>query len=332
MRTLAKFTVSFIACLLLLCAPLVQAKVDVVLLLSSDSEPYQDVAGGIRETLLEKYQPHSLQTLMLDSLLSNEQQMPDKHTVLVTIGTRATRYALQEKISDTIYASFITASGLLREIATDEGFPKALKGAVVLDQPALRIVQLAKLINPKARNLGTVVNGSAPNRLDEFTRVVKAQGLRLKAATLIEESNPITDLKRIFSNSDVFLVIPDKSRFNSKIAKWVLFLSYRHRVPVVGYSQKYTDAGALVSIFSTPQQVGRDTGERLVEKLNGKNSSTGIVRLQYPRYFSLSINEKVANSLGIKIDTPAQLKERMRIKYGVTIKDDSGLLMEVVEE
>jgi len=318
--------------LLLLCAPLVQAKVDVVLLLSNDTEPYQEVAGGIRETLLEKEQDYSLQTLILDSLLNNEQQMPDKHSVLVTIGTRATRYALQEKISKTIFASFVTASGLLREIATDEGFPDPLKGAVVLDQPALRVVQLAKLINPKARNLGTVVNGSAPNRLDEFKRVVKAQGLRLKAATLVEESNPITDLKRIFSNSDVFLVIPDKSRFNSKIAKWVLFLSYRHRVPVIGYSQKYTDAGALVSIFSTPHQVGRDTGKRLIEKFNGQHTLQGIVRLQFPRYFSLSINEKVANSLGIKVDTPAQLMERMRIKYGAKMTDDSGLLMEVVEQ
>ena len=202
----------------------------------------------------------------------------------------------------------------------------------MLDQPAQRIVALAKLINPKARKLGTAVNGSVPNRLSEFERVVSTQGMQLNAAKLFEDSNPIADLKHIFSDSDVFIVIPDKSRFNSKIAKWILFLSYRQRVPVIGYSQKYTDAGALVSIFSTPQQVGQDTGKRLIEAFSKGHFHFPIVRLQYPRYFTLSVNDKVANSLGIEIDSAAQLKERMRDTYGAKYPSGNNLLLEIVDQ
>jgi len=317
---------------LMLCAPLVLAGSDIVLLLSSDALPYREVEQGIRATLFERSDRITISSLTLDTLLKDETALSEDHRVLVTIGTRATRYALQENISKTVYSSFITASGLLREIASEKGFPEALQGAVVLDQPAERVVQLAKLINPKARKLGTVVNGSAPNRLDEFKRVVKGQGLQLMAASLFEESNPIADLKHIFASSDVFLVIPDKARFNSKIAKWVLFLSYRHRVPVIGYSKKYTDAGALISIFSTPWQVGRDTGERLQRYLAEQTQSPPFVRLQYPRYFSLSVNDKVAESLGLKVGNEAQLKERMREQRGARIKDGPGLVLEVVEQ
>ncbi len=317
---------------LMLCAPQVQAGNGIVLLLSSDALPYQEVEQGIRATLIEHNDPIKISSLTLDNLLTGEAKVPADPRLLVTIGTRATQHALQENISKTVYASFITASGLLREIASDKGFPDALQGAVVLDQPAERIVQLAKLINPQARQLGTVVNGSVPNRLDEFKRVVRGQGLELMVASLFEDSNPIADLKNIFAYSDVFLVIPDKARFNSKIAKWVLFLSYRHRVPVIGYSKKYTDAGALISIFSTPWQVGRDTGERLLEYFASQAQHNSVVRLQYPRYFSLSVNEKVAESLGLRIGDETQLKERMRKQEGARTRDKAGLVLEIVNQ
>lgn len=332
MRLITRMIQRLAALSLLLCAPLLQAGSDIVLLLSSDALPYREVEQGIRATLFEKKSTISISSLTLDTLLKGESALPEDMRVLVTIGTRATRHALQENISDSVYASFITASGLLREIATEKGFPDALKGAVVLDQPAERIILLAKLIDPKANNLGTVVNGSAPNRLAEFTRVAQRQGLALKATSLFEESNPIADLKKIFADSDVFLVIPDKANFNSKIAKWVLFLSYRHRVPVIGYSKKYSDAGALISIFSTPWQVGRDTGERLLSYLSEQAKKAPLVRLQYPRHFSLSVNDKVAESLGLNIGNEAQLKERMREQLGVSLRDESDLVLEVVEQ
>lgn len=321
-----------LALLLLLCAPFLYAGNGIVLLLSSDALPYREVEQGIRATLFEKQSAIPISSLTLDSLLNKEAALPDDIDVLVTIGTRATRYALQENISDTIYSSFITASGLLREITTEKGFPDALKGAVVLDQPAERVILLAKLISPQAKRLGTVVNGSAPNRLSEFKRVAQRRGLKLIAASLFEESNPIADLKKIFATSDVFVVIPDKADFNSKIAKWVLFLSYRHRVPVIGYSKKYTDAGALISIFSSPLEVGRDTGDRLLSYLSLKSQKTPLLRLQYPRYFSLSINDKVVESLGLTIGNEAQLKERMRQQLSASVRDESGLVLEVVEQ
>lgn len=332
MRLFCRLISTLPAWLLLCSVPIVQADSDVVLLLSNNAAAYREVEQGIRATFVEQKSGLDITSLTLDSLLENKSALPDEMQLLVTIGTRATRHALQENLTSSVYASFITASGLLREITTEKGFPDALKGAVVLDQPADRIIQLAKLINPQARKLGTVVNGSAPNRLAEFERIAERQGLTLTATRLFEDSNPIADLKQIFANSDVFLVIPDKADFNSKIAKWVLFLSYRHRVPVIGYSKKYTDAGALISIFSTPWQVGRDTGERLLHYVSLHSKSTPLVRLQYPRHFSLSINDKVAESLNLNIDNEAQLKERMREQLSAHLKDEPELVLEIVEQ
>lgn len=317
--------------LLLFLPPLVLGK-EIVLLLANDTEPYRQVEQGIRNSFANHKFSAEISSLTLEALQQQPNRLGSGRPLIVTVGTSATRYALKHNISDSIYASFLTASGLLKEVATDSGLPAALKGAVVLDQPAERIVQLAKIVSPQLRYLGTAMNGVGPNRLSEFNRVVGDQGLELEAAILTVDSNPIADLKRVFTKSDVFLVIPDKARFNSKIAKWVLFLSYRHRVPVIGYSQKYTDAGALISIYSTPRQVGEDTGKRLVDYLEAEAIGQAQVRLHYPRYFKLSINSKVASSLNIKIGNDAQLKEKLRQQYGVRVKDEAGLTLEIVEQ
>ncbi|MEH6358744.1 MAG: ABC transporter substrate binding protein [Pseudomonadales bacterium] len=298
-------------CWLVLLVPVAYAKTDVVLLLSSDSKPYQEVVAGIRSALSPKSQQYNVTITTLDGLQKGEQTLPATYGVLVTIGTRATRYALDEKISKTIFATFVTRSSLMPELSVDEKFPGALKGAMVLDQPAQRIVALAQLIKPKMRSLGTVVNGSSANRKDEFSLAAVTAGLQLNVATLFEDSNPIGDLKSIFSSSDVFIVVPDKARFNSKIAKWILFLSYRHRVPVIGYSQKYSDAGALVSLFSTPEQMGRDTGRLIREGLSDRRRLFSNPRVLTPQEFTLTVNDKVATSLGLEIDSAEQLKQQL---------------------
>ena len=304
---------------------------DMVMLLSNDAEAYRKVGQGITATLTADKPSFAITTLSLDELEKQPALLAEKPALVVTVGTRATHYAVQNNISDAIYASFITASALTSEVTTDLNLATNLQGAVILDQPVGRVVELAKLIKPELKTLGTVVNSEGPGRVSELTEQVSELGVDIQLASLEEESNPISGLKEVFTNCDVFMVLPDKARFNSKIAKWVLYLSYRQRIPVIGYSQKYSEAGALVSIYSTPQQVGEDTGKRLVDYLEGLNSGKRPVRFHYPRYFKLSINNKVASSLNIKIESETRLEEMLRQQYGVRVRDEAGLTLEIVK-
>lgn len=311
-----------VVCLLILTvlAPCAYAKTDVLLLLSSDSKPYQDVVTGLHSALSPQNQQYNLTVITLDSLQNGEQKLPATAAVLVTVGSRATRYALDTKISKTIFATFVTRSSLLPELSAGGKFPSVLKGALVLDQPAQRIITLAQLIKPKMRSVGMVVNGSSANRKDAFSRIAVSNGLQLNVATLFEDSNPIGDLKRIYSSSDVFVVVPDKASFNSKIAKWVLFLSYRHRVPVIAYSQKYSEAGALVALFSTPEQIGRETGRLVLDGLTDRSGLFSNPRLLSPGEFTLTVNAKVAASMGLEIESAKHLKQQLTSALQLNVK------------
>lgn len=302
---------------------------NVVLLLSGDSEPYLDVEAGIQSVIDQSSPNIKLRKVFLEHVDQSTFFQPGENDLLVAVGTRATEYALTKAPPSLVFSTFVTRNSLLSAISEDgetgSVFPERLRRAVVLDQPAQRVISLVKLIAPEVAKLGTVVNGSAPNRLSEFKKAIEGEQLGLEVAELFNDSNPIKDLKRVFSVSDVFVVIPDRSRFNSKVAKWILFLSYRHRVPVIGYSEKYTDAGALISLYTSPFQIGRDTGEQLVEMFLAGKADSSAATIQYPRYFNLAVNDTVADSLGIKVGDKKMLKQsitEMEVGNGMGINNE----------
>ena len=51
---------------------------------------------------------------------------------------------------------------------------------------------------------------------------------------------------------------------NIATAKWILQLSYRYRVPVIAYSMAYLNGGALAAIYSSPENVGRQTADLII--------------------------------------------------------------------
>lgn len=302
---------------------------NVVVLLSGDSEPYLDVVAGIQSVVDQSSPNIKLRKVFLEHVDQAALLQPGENDLLVAVGTRATEYALAKTPPFPVFSTFVTHNSLLSVVSGDGGtgsaFPEHLRRVVVLDQPAQRVISLVKLIAPEVKKLGAVVNGSAPNRLDEFKSAIEGEQLGLEVAELFNDSNPIKDLKRVFSVSDVFVVIPDRSRFNSKVAKWILFLSYRHRVPVIGYSQKYTDAGALMSLYTSPFQIGLDTGEQLVEMFLAGKADSRAETIQYPRYFNLAVNDTVADSLGIKVGDKQILKQsitEMEVGRGIGLNNE----------
>ena len=107
----------------------------------------------------------------------------------------------------------------------------------------------------------------------------------------------------------MLLALPDPLAFNRNTAQSLFLTSYRYRDPVLGYSRSMTRAGALLSLHSSPAQIGRQTAEWVTHAL-----ITVPVHLPapaYPAYFSISINEQVARSLGFTLPSAAELEKRL---------------------
>jgi putative ABC transport system substrate-binding protein len=67
------------------------------------------------------------------------------------------------------------------------------------------------------------------------------------------------------------------------------------------------NAGATVALYSTPEQLARQTAETIAAYRAGKP----IPAKQVPRYFTVNVNATVARSLGVEIATSTVLEETL---------------------
>lgn len=180
--------------------------------------------------------------------------------------------------------------------------------AIFLDQPPWRQLELVRLALPEARSLGMPVGAESRGQVSAFEKAGRERGMRLVVAP-VETERLFPTLQSILAETDVLLAVPDPTVFNSRTAANILMAAYRRQVPLVGFSPAYVKAGALVSLYSTPQQIGARGGEVLRQAL----ATRVLPGPQWPADFVVSVNQDVARSLGFVLNGQ-HLEEQLRLK------------------
>jgi hypothetical protein len=291
------------ACLALGSAPAAAARVAVVL--SDDSAPYQEVYQVIQAYLDDT--PHEVSRVYAEGLTApalNEARLA------VAVGVRAaeTLAALEDRppvLAVLVPRTWYLKTGRAR--LSDSG--RFLASAIYLDQPFERQVRLIRLAFPEARRVGMLLGAEQSGLADELGDALRAQRLGLVHQTLAEGERLSGPLETVLSSADLLLAVPDPLVFNRNTAQALFLTSYRYRVPVLGYSRSLTRAGALLSLHSSPAQIGHQTAEWINSALQGP-----AVRLPppaHPAYSSVSVNEQVARSLGFTLPPEGELEKRL---------------------
>ena len=284
----------------LLLTGVARAEYKVSIVLSGDNPAYEKLAHTITNSL----QASTLISIQVSSHILTKQgiippELITEANTLITVGTSATALALESPSEAKIISTFITQNAASKLLAQHKSHSKTehdrLLGGIYLDQPAQRLFRLARLINPSVTKIGMLTGALSNARTPEFQEQAKEFAISLNTAQLDPQHNPVKILEPIMSNSQAYIVLPDKADFNRSTARWIIFLSYRHGIPVIGYSNRYIDAGALASIFSTPEQIGQQTAELVIDQLR---NPTAILPFEFPKYYVVRINDKVKRSLG----------------------------------
>jgi len=291
------------ACLILVSAPAAAARVAVVL--SSDSSPYQEVYQVVR-SLLNASQ-HEPSRLYADKLTA---PALEGASLVIAVGVRAAEALASHPNQSPVLTVLVPRAWYLktgRSRLSDSG--RRNVSAIYLDQPFERQVQLIRLALPEVQLVGVLLSADQGEQLGELDAALRTQQLGLLPVTLSEEERLIASLENVLSGADVLLAVADPQVFNRSTAQSLFLTSYRYRTPIMGYSVSLTRAGALLSLHTSPAQIGQQAAEAVIASLQG-----GSVRLPppaYPAYFSISINEQVARSLGYTLPTEAELEKRL---------------------
>lgn len=180
--------------------------------------------------------------------------------------------------------------------------------AVYLDQPPARQLMLAQLAFPGLRSLGILLGAESRGQAASFEKAAREQGIRLNIQ-VVAGDGLFGALQSLLPEVDVLLATPDPAVFNSQTVANILAAAYRRRIPMIGFSPAYTRAGALLSLYSTPTQVGTRAGEMLRQALPG----LALPPPQWPREFVVGVNQDVSRSLELNL-VEAQLAQQLRQK------------------
>lgn len=262
----------------------------------------QQLRSSLQDTelQLESFNPDRIDEL-LTALGSREFRL------VLSIGTRPTTLLHQAAAQVEIPTlAALVPSATFRALQGDTMDARS-RSVIFLDQPVQRWLALTRAALPHRQRFGALLGPSSADLAIPLTAAVQAHE-SLATAVVAEPGDVLNALHTLLQKSDLLLAFPDPVVFNATSAKGVLLTTYRHKIPVVAYSKSYVKAGALLAIYSSPEQVARQVAEVLKER--SRDQGWDRLNIDYPKYFSIAVNHKVARSLEIPLPDKEEL-ERM---------------------
>ncbi len=284
----------------------------VALLLSGQGGSYSEVTEAIQAEV--RRVPGSRVVVAVAGTPAADELAQASPRLLIAVGTLAAQVALRTGdprlpllcvlIPRLSFESMLAATRAAE--GRTAGEPRRVS-ALFLDQPPTRQLELIRQALPGVVRVGLVLGPDAARDLERLQVAADARGLKLAVEQAARDTELFPALQRVMGDADVFLALPDPRVINADTAQNVLLTSFRMRRPVVGYSAAYVRAGALAAVYSTPSQIGTQTGQIVRAILGGGP----LPAPQFPKQFAVTVNHKVARSLGIELDDGEAIRERI---------------------
>ena len=290
----------------LLTGPLAQAAVTVVIVSSERSAAYQEAA----EALVGELERGGLSRQGVVQLTPAELAAsgPLAPRLYVALGTQAATLLAQTELQAPVLSALLPRQSFERIMLAGARKPSSQFSALYLDQPLSRQLELIRLAFPDARRLGVLWGPESQAQAEDLKALARARGLELVEATIGPGEPVFPALKSILQSADLLLAVADPQVFNSGSIQNILLSSFRAQVPLVAFSPAYVRAGALLALHVTPAQMGRQAGTLARSVLQGRALPAVPV---HSLEFSVAVNEHVARSLGLTLNSDA-LAERLR--------------------
>jgi len=177
---------------------------------------------------------------------------------------------------------------------------KNISGVSMNLPPEQQLSELLKVL-PAARNVGLLYN---PDHSSVFVQGVRSAAGRMNVnlmATAVRRSGDVPSLLNTMKGkAGVFWMLPDITVVTPETIESILLFSLENNIPILTFSEKYLELGAMLAIGIDPFDVGAQAGEMAQKIFSG--GITKENRHVDARKALLSVNLGIARKLGIAID------------------------------
>lgn len=276
----------------------------VTLVLSDSSTAYLEAANSLRHALEGENQRWRVR---VEPLSARDRARGED--LVIPLGLRALRAVLAEPGRAPVWALMVTRPEYESVAAGQAAASRRPLSALFLDQPASRQIQMLLAALPDTKSLGVITSGDDASLTGPLREAAAARGLNLAVERVARYGDVIAMIENMKERIDLLLLLPDPLVVDDSILRPLLLETYRHRLPVMAYSTPLVAAGAMLAVYASPDQIGREAAMRLRGARVG-----GRWRLPPPDYaesFEVAVNRSVALALDIRVPTSELIRRRM---------------------
>ena len=172
--------------------------------------------------------------------------------------------------------------------------------------------QLQTLLNalPNTETIGLVYDPDKTGYIVKRIRdAAKKRKIKLVANAIHDSRDVPLLIEHMKGKADIFWMLPDITVITPETIEFLLLFSQENKIPILTFSDKYLELGALISIGIDAFDIGRQAGEMAKEIFSGKGVKN--VRPVDARSTIISINLKIAQKLQININEKFIKKSRI---------------------
>ena len=263
----------------------------VLAILSIPIAPYEQAIKGF-----EHVYGSEIQRLFISQSKEKEVQQTIREIrpdMVLTVGRDALLIARQIKTIPVVYCMVLNP----RSILSGE---KNISGVSMNLPPEKQLSELLKVL-PAAHHIGLLYD---PDQTGNFVQGVRDAAAKMNVnltATAVHRSRDVPLLLNTMKGkAGVFWMLPDITVITPETVESILLFSLENHVPILTFSEKYLELGAMLSIGIDPFDIGRQAGEIAQKIFSG--SAVKDVQHVDARKALVSVNLKIAGKLGMTID------------------------------
>lgn len=277
--------------IMLLLAGSGEAAQKVLILQSVRVAPYEEAVKGLRSVAsgsVKRLVLSDLEGVDIAKAVRNER--PD---VIVAIGTDAMIRVKRIKDIPIIYLMVFDPQNTLTVGSN-------ITGIGIHVAPDRQLASAQKVM-PRLKRVGTLYNPSQSGALFRKTQATaRSLGIDLVAREVRSSRDVLKVIEGMKGDIEAFLMLPDTTVVTPDTVEYLLLFSLKNRIPIITFSDKYVEMGAIMALDVDPYDLGRQAGE-MVRKIQSGTSPESIPRSD-PRSAVITINSKIARKLGLSLN------------------------------
>lgn len=232
-------------------------------------------------------------------------KLPQEQDLIVSIGNTLSADEQLERYNSDILLTF-SNSYKLNSIKTLSNRKKW--GVINIDQPIKTLIDTAvkTIKSDYKKNILLIVSEKNKNILLQLQKLTPSQKNKTKIILIKEGDVTAKIIEPELFNAAAIVAIHDPDIWSGNSARWLLQQAYSYKVPIIGYSKSFLKAGAMVSIYSSVEQILDKTEAEITHWINTSDLNENV---STPKY-NIEVNKNIARALNFSHNEIIELGEK----------------------